>query len=389
MTLTTGLRGLSRTRRSAGAGVGSARNHDPRSTADNGLEHITVLFDTRRRHWSQNPYMQLLADSVSGRAVPHGFSWCFALLGHYDVLHIHWPEYLVKMPGPVRRTAARCLFVLLLLRLKFSRTAVVRTRHNRSAHMDVGRLDAFLLALLQRRVAVEVRMNHLDVHPLDGSRDLATVQIPHGNYRPYVESLNGVIARSRPDAEGTTLLAFGILRPYKNFDEVVRAVAGADPGTDVALTIMGSPADARYTAALAALVDSVGSRVQLKVGRVEDQELVGRIAASDFVVVPYEDLYSSGTALLSLSLNVPVVLRETDAGRELREEFGDHWVRCYTGAMTPDVIEALIADQVSAGREEATVPWSPDREWQNIGRRTTAEYRRAVELTRTRPRMEA
>ena len=383
MPLTPRRRALSWRRQSADTDRRPGRDHDPRSMAENRFAHITVLFDTRRRHWKQNPYMQMLADSVSAESVPHGFSWRFALLGHYDVFHIHWPEYLLKMQGPARRTAARCLFALLLVRLKLLRTTVVRTRHNRSAHVDVGRLDAFLLTSLQHQVALEIRMNRLDIHPLDGNRALATAHIPHGNYRPYLDSLNGVITGSHPDSEDTRLLAFGILRPYKNFDEIVRALAGVKPRTDVTLTIVGSPADTHYTAALAALVDSVGSRVSLEVGRVDDQELVGRIAASDFVVVPYEDLYSSGVALLSLSLNVPVVLRETDAGRELRDEFGEYWVRSYTGSITPDVIEDLVADHVSTGKRDAVVSWSPEREWQSVGRRTTAEYRRAVELVRS------
>ena len=69
-------------------------------------------------------------DHMIGGAPPEiqilTFSWPRAILGAYDVLHVHWPEFLVRQRTPVGRFVKAILAHLLLLRLDLMETPVVR-----------------------------------------------------------------------------------------------------------------------------------------------------------------------------------------------------------------------------------------------------------------------
>src|SRR4051794_31037997 len=58
------------------------------------------------------------------------FSWRRALRGGYSVFHVHWPEILVSGRSRSKKLVRQCLFVLFLLRLRLTRTPLVRTMHN-------------------------------------------------------------------------------------------------------------------------------------------------------------------------------------------------------------------------------------------------------------------
>jgi len=54
------------------------------------------------------------------------FSWGFALHGEYDVLHVHWPELLLRAGSKRERFAKRQAMRLVLARLRRRRIPLVR-----------------------------------------------------------------------------------------------------------------------------------------------------------------------------------------------------------------------------------------------------------------------
>jgi hypothetical protein len=66
------------------------------------------------------------------------------------------------------------------------------------------------------------------------------------------------------------------------------------------------------------------------------------LRAADLIALPYTKILNSGTALLALSFDRPVLLPALGAMPELREMVGEDWVRLYEGNLTPEVLRSAI-----------------------------------------------
>src|SRR5258708_12389019 len=63
---------------------------------------------------SSNPFIARLIENIGATYEIIGFSFRTALLGRYRLLHVHWPEILVRSPSPLKRLAKLVLLITLL-----------------------------------------------------------------------------------------------------------------------------------------------------------------------------------------------------------------------------------------------------------------------------------
>ncbi|WP_314214295.1 glycosyltransferase [Pseudarthrobacter equi] len=318
--------------------------------------------DTRESHWGQNPYIRLLAESAGPDVELVGFTWGTLLMGKYDVFHVHWPEYLLRQPNSMRKLAARILTFAALLKLKARKIPIVRTMHNKTAHVGTAGLDAWMLRKLDSLVISRIWLAGRTDE--DGIRANSDAVILHGDYTPWLE-VSGATVTEPPGAD--RILCFGIMRRYKQFEEPAHAVEVAQRGH---LTIAGSPADATYAAELEALARNSPEIITFIGRRLEDSELIALVQGSDLVVVPYRDLYNSGVILLALSLQRPVAVMDGDAARALAEEFGDYWIRIYHGPFDARNLVRVIEKRPAPAGSAS----SPLRDWSIVGRQHRDVY---------------
>ncbi len=127
-----------------------------------GEDALRVLLSTRGPFKTTNPYVVQLADSIRtcGASVRY-FSWQTALFGSYDILHIHWPEIMIRRDGALARAAAQVRFILLMLRLRLTGTPIVRTAHNVRAHETGSRTETALLRWCDRQTRTWIVLNEL------------------------------------------------------------------------------------------------------------------------------------------------------------------------------------------------------------------------------------
>jgi glycosyltransferase involved in cell wall biosynthesis len=106
------------------------------------------------------------------------------------------------------------------------------------------------------------------------------------------------------------LLFFGIVRPYKGLDVLLRALARTPP--QVTLTVAGEFWGG--TAETQDLITDLGlaRRVTLRPGYLPAREIPALFAAADALVLPYREATASQNVLLAFSLGVPVI--STTAG---------------------------------------------------------------------------
>ncbi|MFG2089235.1 MULTISPECIES: glycosyltransferase family 4 protein [unclassified Spirillospora] len=124
------------------------------------------------------------------------------------------------------------------------------------------------------------------------------------------------VAAARPSGDGgggkvrRRLLFFGIVRPYKGLDVLLRALAeGPD---DVALTVAGEFwGGLDETRELVRSLD-LASRVELRPGYVPAADVPGLFAAADALVLPYRTATASQNVWMAHEYGLPVIA--TDAG---------------------------------------------------------------------------
>ncbi|PWJ56048.1 beta-1,4-mannosyltransferase [Quadrisphaera granulorum] len=331
-------------------------------------DRLRVLESFRQPRPTTNPYLSLLLGAL--RAEGHDvrtFSWRAALAWRYDVLHLHWPEVLLRGTSGPKTAARQLLFAGLLLRVALLRTAVVRTVHNPVPHESGGPVERALLALCDRLSTARV---HLVASTLpaalkddDDERELL---VPHGHYRDWYPASDAPVVPGR-------LLHFGILRPYKNVEALLAAAHDA-PG-DISLRVVGAPA----TEALRhAVQDACASdpRTTASLGHCPDAELAAEVAAAELVVLPYTELHSSGAALLALSLDTPVLVPANPTTAALAAEVGPGWVLTYEGELTPEHLVDALATVRRPGRSDR--PDLSAREWPTAARTHATAFRAAA-----------
>ena len=160
----------------------------------------------------------------------------------------------------------------------------------------------------------------------------------------------------------TRLLFFGIVRPYKGLDVLLRALAQAP--AHVTLTVAGEFwAD---TTEMDNLIGELGlaNRVALRPGYVPADEIPALFGAADALVMPYREATASQNALLAFAHGVPVITTTAGALAEPVRD-GVDGLTCAPGD-TEDLLRVLkgFSDPQVARRLRAGIPAvDPDRGW--------------------------
>lgn len=299
------------------------------------------------------------------------FSWRYALQGSYDVLHVHWPELLVRDRSRAKRFVKRRMLDLLLLRLAVRKVPLVWTAHNVEPHETWSAAELRAVRKFTRHVDLAIALNATTVAPAG----MAMVTILHGHYRDRFASF------PQADAVAERILYFGIIRPYKGVEGLISAFRDVGSRTAV-LRIVGNP-HAGYreiVEAAEAADDRVGARLEF----VADDVLVDEVRRAQLVVLPYrEKMHNSGSLLVALSLGRPVLVPSSPTNQAISDEVGPGWVIQYDGQLDAAAIEAAMASSAALiAANEA--PQLNGRDWDYVGAEHYRAYLDAIAQRRGR-----
>ena len=143
--------------------------------------------------------------------------------------------------------------------------------------------------------------------------DRPRAHTPHPAYTFFARGgVDRASARAGLGVEGPVALFFGLVRPYKGLDVLLRALALARRELPVTLVVAGEfYGDRRPYEALVADL-GLGSAVRLLDRYVPNEEVESYFRAADIVVLPYVSATQSGIAQIALSFERPVIV--TDVG---------------------------------------------------------------------------
>lgn len=265
-----------------------------------------------------NPYQELLAqglksNNVDVRFIPNGFKSLLlsAFKNNANVLHIHWiHSYIIG--GSMLKTIIKGLtFIFILLVFKIKKIRIFWTVHNLKNHENKQlSLELFFSRLIARLADV------LLVHGENGILPVCTTFkvkrekiriIPHGNYEGVYNSNadTGAIRKKLGiSKEDLVLLYFGQIREYKGIPELV--VAFNKVNTNARLIIAGKP----YLDETKTYIGQLclrNPRIITFLKFIPDNELAELLKVADVVILPYRDIFTSGSLLLALTFGRPVI----------------------------------------------------------------------------------
>ena len=311
------------------------------------------------------------------RARQYFLSGEFALYlrnAHYDVVWTQWPDF-----GAYAKFWAAS---------RWLRLPVVHTVHNILPHErfagDMAMCEkAYDTARLLFVHSNPVREELAALFPSLASK---VVSMPFGAYTLYPRQA-GARAQLRaemdvpPDA--VVLLCCGAIRPYKNVDACIRALAQIDR-EDVILVIAGSETGAPREDPLArtrAFVHEmgVGDRVRLRPGFLDEKAMAQLFESVDVLMLPYLKSYGSGLLMLGITFGKYIV-----ATRSGMEESAS----IYPGAILLDGsgvedvrggIEAALQRLAEGPRTIGRI--APEFDWTNIAGQCLDDISRALSPT--------
>jgi beta-1,4-mannosyltransferase len=327
--------------------------------------HVVVLESFGPPHERTNPYSTQLFASFPDRITPTYFTWGRALRGDYDVFHLHWPEVKVRGTTPLKSFLRGTAFLLVLLRIRLGRRALVRTLHDLTPHEPLNPLQAWVVGLGDRWTTLWITLNDHTLPPEGAESRLALI----GHYRdwyPVDEPVAAVPGR---------MLHCGLIRRYKGVDSLLDAFTHL-PDPDLTLRVVGKTFDEDSAEAIRRACAS-DARITAVDEYVPDDVLTREVLEAELVVLPFIAVTNSSSLLLALSLGRPVLVSSNPTIEDVAEEVGPGWVITFRGELDADV----LADGLRRARGRAD--GGPDlsrREWPVIGEIHAQAFERACEL---------
>jgi beta-1,4-mannosyltransferase len=313
---------------------------------------------------TQEPFNTLLFEALSSHVPVRHFSWRGAMLGRYDVLHLHWPEHLTERRGALRTAARRMGYLLLLIRIRLGHAVLVRTVHNIAPHEARRGTERALVRLTNRWTDAFIKMQPDTPVPSPAP----SVLILQGHYRELYADV------AIPDTTPGVLLFFGNLRSYKGIPALLEAFhATTDDGLQ--LRLAGRAFDPRLGEAVEQACRE-DARISAALGWVSHAQLASEIGHAELVVLPFVEMHNSGTVLVALSLDRPVMIPRNTRTLALSAEVGCGWVHTYEPPLSAPAITAALDDLRSA--PPTARPDLSGRDWKAIAAAHVAAYEQAL-----------
>lgn len=260
-----------------------------------------------RRH---NPYQHLLYLAMPGISAHAGdLATAIAALDQGPVFfHLNWEEALYRAAEDAASAEAMVLETLAALDLFTARGGrLIWTLHNAVPHenrfpevqdrLARGLATRAALCIVHSAEAGRIAQGH-------GLPEERLVEVPHGGYHSlYAATTPRAQARKALKLPGDGLLFgfVGAVRPYKNVGLLLEAFDLLAPGT-ARLLIAG---EQRPVLDIAARPDVI-----LRNEVIPEAELSDTLRACDAIVLPFEQVLTSGSMMLALSHGVPVIVPE-------------------------------------------------------------------------------
>ncbi len=307
-------------------------------------QKLRVLYSFSGFNLQSNPYVVHLVAGLRDVVTSVFFSFLRAIFGRYDLVHLQWPEYLLKSESATKRLLKTVLCLLWIQRIRLTKIPVIYTVHNREPHEKIDAISQAVLRRLLALVTLRIYINESLENPTDG------ITILHG-MGSKTKSTSHEATVGRGD-----LLFFGTLKRYKGIEDLVDAFAELSSG-QFSLTIAGLGSDQMNQYLTSVASDS--SNIHFIQGHVPEGKLSDLIESSNLVILPYKYFYNSGVAFAALEKGKRILIPQSESSSSLVQEFGSAQIRLFMQKVTSeDIVNALTENKCQTKGEVRDRSWN-------------------------------
>lgn len=329
-----------------------------------------------------NPYCSLLYENLQGLGVEvEEFTFRRALFGKHAIWHLHWPERHLGSDLPKALVGIHLILTYIFLG-KLRGTRIIWTAHNLVSHgRRHPRLESYFWSVFTRLIDGVIFLSTDGLRAAHKTfpclRNIPAFVVPHGHYRsaiPCDVSRENARKSLELPIECRVFLFFGRISGYKNVPHLIRSFRESRQ-PDWRLCITGNLSS---EVTLDDLIEAAGDdpRVLLRVGWVSTTDIQIHFRSADLVVLPFREISNSGSALLTLSMDVPLLTVSQGALPELQQSVGKEWIHFYEGELALDDLTEGIEWATCASRAEKA-PLDAF-EWGVVARKTLDAYQAVV-----------
>ena len=296
-----------------------------------------------------NPYCDLLYNKIEKRGGDvEEYRARRILMNDYDVWHIHWPEIFFNKSSFANSAVHLAGLVVLLLWARLNRIRIIWTIHNLQTHETehpvLERLAWSLFSfLVHGTISLSEQARQLAFEKWQWLRRKPATVIPHGHYREvYPKTITQAQARKElglePDHQ--VALYFGRIREYKRVPDLIQSFEKIT-AEDLRLLVVGNPEsrDLRHRVREAASGDQ---RIQAVLNFIPNNQVQKYFRASDVVLFPQEEFLNSGSVILALTFDKPVLAAQKGSIVELKQSVGNEWLKTFKNTLEKKDIETTM-----------------------------------------------
>ncbi len=292
-----------------------------------------------------NPYNWQLYTHLQQQGVyVEEYSFVKLLSGTYHIFHVHWPEWQISQQSFLISLLRFIRFMIMLELARAKGIRIVWTVHNVGLHENYHpKLGKYFYRTFVSRVDGYISLSQANVKSIVDRFPLLCnrphVVTPHGDYRAvYPNEVTKEAARSRLgiSRHAGVALYFGSIRVYKNVTLLIGQFRRLE-NPDFLLLVVGAPATQKLEEEIVEASGGDG-RIRLTLEFVKNEDVQLYFNAADFVVLPFLDNWNSGSAILALSFNRPVLVPAVGSITELQELVGPEWVKTFQGTLSPEIL---------------------------------------------------
>jgi len=350
---------------------------------------MTVIF--LPDYTAGNPYQTNLADALD-EDVDFGdaggvFSILHAVRANEGVsaVHFHWLHPYIFAGSRLKTVARLALTVFQLFVLRLWSIPMVWTVHNLMSHesqypslerrfkhafIRFGFCDSLIVhcEALEESIIEEYNLP-------ENVREQVHV-IPHGHYlNNYENEVSKKEARPELglDQEETVFLYFGLIRPYKGVPYLIDEFTSIE-ASNIRLLVVGNPMNESIEE-IVREKSATDNRVTTVLEFIPDEDIQLYMNACDCVVLPYNKVTTSGSAVLAMSFGKAIIIpRHGCVSEQLDEEGSLIYPPDSEEGLRTALSEALNRDLMSMGEYNKQLAHQYD--WGGIAETTSRVYSR-------------
>lgn len=352
---------------------------------------IKVLAFPGYSNKNSNPYNYLLYSGMEENNVDiKEFSFKAALGLDYDLIHVHWPEFYLNSNYFMKAIGYSFAFLFCLAYSRLFGRKLVWTVHNlkphKIKHLFTNNVFWFLFVrMVDAVISLSFSNENIIMKKNLVPSGVMKKVIYHGLYDGFYEntvSKDAAKNKLNIPQDMDVCLFIGQVKSYKNVEMLVELFSKEYTLKDTLLLIAGKFESVSYYNDIAKLA-SESTNIIIHNYFVPEGELQTYFNASDVCLLPFKEIFNSGSALLSASFNKPVLVPESDNFTEYSNIIPGNLICTYNKELTAGLISTAIKrarlDADVLGGKGRKIDMQGSLSWVVLQSRLAAYYKNIIQ----------